>query len=78
MPPESWDGYLAAASSGEADHADPQQRELRKQRLRHRVVLADRQLDVLRDGERGKQRAALEHHAVAPLDVEQFALRPVA
>ncbi len=59
----------------EPDHPDAQQREVLQHGLGHREVLADRQLDVLGDRQRGEQRAALEHDAVAPLDREQLAIR---
>src|ERR1700731_1920267 len=38
-------------------------------------MLAHRHLDVLLDGEPGKQRALLKHHADAPLDRGVFARR---
>src|SRR5262245_49816315 len=67
-------GVLGGADLPEADQPDPEARDLAQQGRAQPEMLADWQLDVLRDGERGEERAALEHDAVAALHRKELAL----
>ena len=75
MPPESSAGYLGPASAARPGHHDLVRRDLVEQRQRQfGVELAQRDLDVLGDGQRREQRPALEQHAPALADVHPVGL----
>ena len=76
MPPDSSAGNLSAGLGRQADQRDLQRGDLVEQRrVGTRALLLERHLDVLGHGQRAEQRAVLEQHAPALLDLPHRAVR---
>ncbi len=75
MPPESSDGYLGPSVGGKPAHHDLVGCDLVEQRAVDRgIEFLDRDLDILGDGQRREQRAALEQDAPALADIDRLGL----